>query len=453
MPGSPAMRDLLILSIVAGGALWALKRPWVGVLLWTWLSVMNPHQQFGWRVATMPLAQVAAIATLIGLLLTRERRNPLDRPAAVALLLFTAWICITLPFSYYLDESLWLWERSLKIYLMVFVTIALIDTRRKLDLFIWVCVLSIAFYGIKGGVFTILTQGAYRVWGPGGFIRGNNEIALALVMTIPLLVYLRAQLRGFWPRQALLGVMLLSGIAVLGTHSRGALVAVLAMTVFLWIKSRKKLMGGAALLAAATLALSLMPEHWWDRMDTIARYQEDDSALGRINAWQFAWRMATENFFGGGFMIYLPDLFLKYAPDPDRIHAAHSIYFQALGEHGFVGLALFLAIGVFTWLDARRLVRIGDADPAHRWAADLGRMVQVSMVGYATGGAFLSLAYWDLPYNIMVMVLCALYVTRRASSATAPARRATPSGPVSAAAHGPLPHGGGGAQIRTGGSA
>jgi hypothetical protein len=34
-------------------------------------------------------------------------------------------------------------------------------------------------------------------------------------------------------------------------------------------------------------------------------------------------------------------------------------------------------------------------------------MVQVSLVGYAVGGAFLSLAYFDLPYNMMVMVVLA----------------------------------------------
>lgn len=34
-------------------------------------------------------------------------------------------------------------------------------------------------------------------------------------------------------------------------------------------------------------------------------------------------------------------------------------------------------------------------------------MVQVSLLGYAVGGAFLSLAYFDLPYNMMVMVVLA----------------------------------------------
>jgi len=84
-----------------------------------------------------------------------------------------------------------------------------------------------------------------------------------------------------------------------------------------------------------------------------------------------------------------------------------------MGEHGFIGMFLFLGIGVFTWLEARKLIKIGDSQPQHKWAADLARMVQVSLIGFAVGGAFLSLAYWDMPYNLTVMVVCAAYVVRK----------------------------------------
>ena len=72
-------------------------------------------------------------------------------------------------------------------------------------------------------------------------------------------------------------------------------------------------------------------------------------------------------------------MFRVYAPNPEDTHAAHSIYFQVLGEHGFVGLLLFLAIGMSTWIAAGRLVRKYEGVPDTRWAADLGAMAQVSM--------------------------------------------------------------------------
>lgn len=407
------MRDLLLLTIVCGGGLYALRRPWVGMLLWTWLSVMNPHQQWGYATASMPLAMLSAIATLVGLLATNERRNPLDRPASLALLAFVVWLCITLPFSIYLDQSLSLFERSMKIYLMVFVTIALIDTRQKLDLFIWVCAISVGIYGIKGGLFTIATAGNYRVWGPGGFIGGNNEIAVAIIMVIPLFRYLQLQQSNVWLRRGLVVMMALCAVTAIGTYSRGALLAICAMGAFMWLKSRGKLLGGLIMVLLAVVILASMPEHWWERMRTIQTYQEDDSALGRLNAWTMAWNLAWDRFFGGGFMIYKYEVFAQYSPDPERIHAAHSIYFQVLGEHGFVGLGLFMLIGALTWYDASRLISLSKRRPEIAWAGDLGRMIHVSMIGFAVGGAFLSLAYFDLPYNIMAMAVSAVWLVQR----------------------------------------
>ena len=35
----------------------------------------------------------------------------------------------------------------------------------------------------------------------------------------------------------------------------------------------------------------------------------------------------------------------------------------------------------------------------------LANMCQVALIGYAIGGAFLSLAYFDLPYSIVVVLV------------------------------------------------
>ena len=421
------MRDLLLLTIIVGGSLYALRRPWIGAMMWTWVSLMNPHQQFGWSSAQWPVASIVAVCTLLGLLFTRDRQNPFQGAPAWALLAFIAWICVTLPFSIYFDDSLPLWIRSMKIFLMTFVTLALLNSREKIDWYVWVIVGSLGFYGLKGGVFTLATGGNYRVWGPGGFIGGNNELALALVMTIPLMRYLQQQASRRWVRLALGLAMLLTAITVLGSYSRGALVAISAMLLFMWWKGDRKMLLGLVLIAAVPVALSLMPEAWWSRMESIGNYEQDASAMGRINAWKMAWNLALDRFFGGGFMVWSGPVFQTYAPDPTDVHAAHSIYFQVLGEHGFVGLLLFVAIGASTWMAARRLVRDFASIPEHKWAADLGTMVQVGMLGYAAGGAFLSLAYFDLPYDLMAAIVAVGAVCRRAAIAVPSTTQGAPT--------------------------
>jgi probable O-glycosylation ligase (exosortase A-associated) len=151
--------------------------------------------------------------------------------------------------------------------------------------------------------------------------------------------------------------------------------------------------------------LSFMPETWWTRMATIGEFESDTSATGRINAWWMAWNLARDNFMGGGFMVSKASLFALYAPNPQAVHAAHSIYFMVLGEHGFPGLFLFLLMWVFVWQSAGRLRRQALWQPQTRWLSSLGAMCQVSLAGYAVGGAFLSLSYYDLPYNILLLVV------------------------------------------------
>lgn len=424
------MRDLLLLVVIAGGALYALRAPWVGVIGWTWISMMNPHG-LSYTLYHAPVAQVFAISTFLGMVFSRDPKQfPLTREVML-LLVFMLWMTVTLAGAFYFEPSFEMWKRVMKIDVMLLVTLMVLYTRQHLLAFVWIVAVSLAFYGVKGGIFTIATGGSFRVTGPaGGYIEGNNEVGLALIMTIPLLHFLRGTLTHAWARLAMLGAMLLCAAAALGTHSRGALLAIAAMTVVLWWRSSKRLLGLAFLPFVALGMLSLMPEHWWDRMGTIQTYEEDDSALGRINAWIMAFNLAKDNFLGGSYAVISPELFARYAPEPERIHAAHSIYFMVLGEHGFVGLFLFLALFTAAFLAAGSLRKEALRQPETHWLSPLGAMCQVSLVGYAVGGAFLSLTYWDMPYNIVLMVVIGQQWMRHKRWLVEPPMQSNPLAPL-----------------------
>ncbi len=151
--------------------------------------------------------------------------------------------------------------------------------------------------------------------------------------------------------------------------------------------------------------LAAMPDAWWERMATITSANPDQSVQGRFNAWWMTWNLALDRpVFGGGFAIYEPDVFARYAPDPLDIHAAHSIYFQMLGEHGFVGLGLFLLLAFLMWRTGTRVIR-GSSSGAHQWRADLARALQVSMVGFLVGGLTVNIGYWDVYYFELVLLV------------------------------------------------
>lgn len=400
------MRDLILLLIVVPGGLVALRHPFVGAMLWTWISIMNPHRLAWGFMYDAPVAMFIGVCTLVGLLATREKRgSPLIGAPAVWLLVLVIWMCITTMMAFDTSASLTQLEKVLKIDLMVLVTLMLIRTKREMMIFAWIVAFSVAFYGIKGGIFTLVTGGGSRVYGPAGsYIQENNALAVATIMVVPLLRFLQTTLQKVWQKHAMTAVMILCGVSILGSHSRGALLAISAMLVMLWWRGKNKFAAAVIVAGVGALALSTMPEHWWERMQTIQN-PEDQSAQGRINAWMMAYNIAKENFFGGGFSIYNPLVYAMYAPDPSYVVSAHSIYFHMLGEHGFVGLFIFLMIWLTTWMSAGWLRKNARTDPATEWCSQLGAMIQVSLVGYAVGGAFLSLTYFDLPYNLMALTV------------------------------------------------
>jgi len=411
------MRDAVVLLIVFVGVLAALRRPWIGVMLWTWISIMNPHR-YAWSIAySAPVAAAAAIATLIGALMTRDRGSPFKAAPMTWLALFVVWMTVSWLLGMDPSGDYEQWNKVMKILLMIFVGMALLRTQQHIFALAWVAAGSLALLGAKGGLFTMVTGGGERVWGPpGSFIQDNNEFALALVMTIPLLRFLQLQLRKGWRRHGMTLVMLLCGAAALGTHSRGALLAMVAMLALLWWRGRSRVLGGLVILLAGLALVSFMPESWTERMESIGTYDTDQSALGRFAAWEVAWRAALDHPFGVGFNASRPELFAAYLPGQNvGTPAAHSIYFQVLGHHGFVGLAIFVGLWVSTWRVASRVRRMVRELPQARWCSDLAAMCQVSLAGYAVGGAFLSLSYFDLPYNVMMLVVLTLaWVERRA---------------------------------------
>jgi putative inorganic carbon (HCO3(-)) transporter len=401
------MRDILITLIIFGILPFSFKRPAIGAILFTWISLMNPHRLTYGFAYDFPFAAAIAGVTLISLFTNKEPKRLPITPVTVMLLVFAAWITLTSVFA--LEPLLvWReWNRVIKTFLMIVITIMVINSTRDLKIFVWVVALSLGIFGLKGGLFTLASGGNFRVYGPdGSYIAENNGMALALVTVLPLIWYLRSQVTKKWLSLGLTAMTALTAVSAVGSYSRGALIGGSAMLFFLWCHSRKKAQTAIVLLGMVVLIASVMPGAWFDRMNTIDEYHEDSSALGRINAWHFAINVATSNLLGGGFNVFSQRMFYLYAPDPQNYHVAHSIWFQVLGDHGWFGLLMFILLMVFAWRTGTRVRKYCETQPDLKWASDLARMCQVCIIGYAVSGSFLSLAYFDLYYDIIIILVC-----------------------------------------------
>lgn len=404
------MRDLILLAIVGVGLLYTLKRPHIGIYLWSLIGYMAPHRLTWGFAYNFPFAQLIAAVTIFSMLFSKEPKRFPFTAVTITLIFFIAWMGITTLFALDVDSAAVLYTKIIKIQLVTFITLILINNKERIQYLVWIIVISLGFYGVKGGVFAILTGGAYRVVGPEKtFITGNTELGLALVMTLPLMYYLMTMAENKWVKRGLYAAMGLTVVAIIATYSRGALLGILTMGFFLFLKSDKKLIVSILMVLAIPVAIVFMPSQWMDRMKTIETYEEDSSAMGRIKAWTFAYDMASQRFLGGGFHSFEPENYDRYSPgliaEGERYQASHSNYFQVLGHHGFVGLGLFLLFLFLSWRTGSWIISNTRDRPDLKWAKLLAAMIQTSMIGYCVSGAFLALAYFDLIYHLAAILV------------------------------------------------
>jgi putative inorganic carbon (HCO3(-)) transporter len=392
------VRALVLLVGILGGLGMTLAYPYVGVLLWSWFTLQQPHQEAYGFVRTAPLNWIIAIVTLGTWILSRERKTPSTGFLFWMLAIFLVWMTFN---SFFAFDPAWswpYWDLTWKTFLLGLLIAATASSRTRIYALVWVVVISLLNYGVKGGLFTIATGGQFHIFGPpASNIGDNNQLALALLMVLPLANYLRSQVADKRIAWLLLAAIVLTVIAIVGTYSRGAVVGLGALGLFMLVRVRNRFVYLAIAAGVLLFVVNFMPAHFFNRMGTINTPMEDISFEGRLYAWRVAFLYASDHFpFGAGF--YGPQLaaiFHNYFPDQTP-RAAHSIYFQVLGEHGFIGLCIYLTILAAAFLRCSRIISVTRGLPEQRWAHDLAIAIQASLFVFCVAGAALSMAYYDL---------------------------------------------------------
>jgi probable O-glycosylation ligase (exosortase A-associated) len=400
------MRDIALALFILGMIPYILMRPFIGLLIWSWLGYMNPHRLCYGFAYSFPWVMLIALVTLVSLVISKESRKIPLTAVSVLLLVFLAWTGVSTSFAAVPHAAWEKWEEFAKVLVMVFVTLMLVNNRERMHWLVWMIVVSLGFYGVKGGVFTLLHGGTNSVLGPpNSFIADNNAMALALCMVLPFMRYLQLCSSRKYVRVGLGVAMLLTGVSILGTYSRGGLLALAVVAGALFLKSRRRLAVVAVVAVVVVAAWSFMPPQWTARMETLQHAAETGSGETRIQSYKFALNVAVHRpLVGGGFDDYKSaPLWQAYAPADAEQRAIHSIYLRTLGEQGFPGLVLYLALLLVSWRNCRRVRRQTAAIPEMKWAFDLASMLQVGLVAFMAAGTFLPMPYFDLTFQLMAL--------------------------------------------------
>ncbi len=403
------MRDLgfaIVWAVLFPVTFWSAH---VGVLLWIWVALLSPNERLYGFMSEVPFNKIVAIVTLLLVFFNNQKKKfYVDTTVGlIFLLIVVATLAAIFP-QVSDDDGQFLYEKLLKEFALALTIITIMWDRQRLTWTIWALSIGLGYTAAVEGLEYVVSGGAHRIVSAFS-IGDNNSIALAVLMNVPLVFYLRSTSAVRSTKLVLLGLMVISIICVIGTNSRGGFIGLVLLFIAMVLRSKNKLPPIALGVIGAVLLFALAPASWFERMNTIQDAGENTSFLGRVVAWKISTMLALDHpLFGAGFhgvqrwanwQLYRNNLGLFSfipTPEPDIVpHAAHSIYFEVLGDLGFTGLAAFMAILLTALYNCQVVISRTRNIVELQWAALLARMLQISIVIYMAAGALLSMGYYE----------------------------------------------------------
>ncbi len=425
------MTSLFLLFFFCGLMLMGLRRPFIWVLAYIYVDIVSPQRISPDIIGLIPVSLIAFVAAFGGWLMFDNKKGLRftgRQGLIVALLVYCGVATLVADYPEAAAEKwAWVWKALL---FAAFLPLAL-RTRLRIEAAILVTILSLGAIVISGGIKTVFGGGGYDtlrllVDNNAGLFEGST-ISTVAIAAIPLIIWL-AQRGTVYPPSR--GVKIFAGALIIacclipiGTATRTGLLCIgmLAILMLRTVRHRMLYIGFIGLVGFASVPF--LSDSYTERMSTIEAPASDQSASSRLAVWRWTLDYVGKHPLGGGFDAYRGNSFTytmpmtvregnstttKYIEVTDRARAYHSSYFEMLGEHGWPGLLLWLALNLSGVIQMERLARrwkkrVAEApdDPALAWQAPLATALQQAQLVYLVGSFFVGIAFQPVIYLLI----------------------------------------------------
>lgn len=249
----------------------------------------------------------------------------------------------------------------------------------------------------------------FRSWGVtggAGFFNNSGEFGVAMCMFLPISLYFALGLRDRLPKWKFMLLLTMPASAVFGavaSSSRGALVGVAVVGLWLLVKSKYRARALMFTVLAVVIVLAVLPP------EQKARFREsgdDKNSVLRITYWRHGLEMAREHpLLGIGFFNWMPYYRATYNANGQL---PHNVFIQAMAELGYTGLASFLALIGVTLAINRRTRRLARLQPTGHFVFMLAHSLDAAMMGFLASGFFVTVLYYPF-FWINLSITAALY--------------------------------------------
>lgn len=382
--------------------------PFYLVLIYLMLEFGRPQEIIpGLRVLRLP----GVVTALLAIALLVSGRSRLSDKQTKLFMCLLALMAAHVPFAV---NNFWAFEgtRIMALTFVVYLAIVtFVDSTEKFNTLINAWIGTHIYLAING----MLSGGR----GIGGFLEDENDFALALNMIIPFGFFLAVGSKGTIKRLMLLVVTGMFVVATVATFSRGGFIGLLAVGVYCWLRSPKKIRSSVLVALLILVMVQFAPGGYWESMQTIQEEIGGDVGTGgeRIYSWKAGWRMFLDHPVLGVGPQNFPWSFEGYEPEEGyggRSHggrSAHSLYFTLLPELGIVGVLIFGGMLYCVFRDLRMVRRLGlrhEGEEAQQERARIGYLglaAEGSLIGLLVTGTFISVLYYPNLWILMGFVV------------------------------------------------
>jgi len=340
----------------------------------------------------MRLSLTPALLSLICIIVYRAVRGEtvlVFRPQIFLYAAFFTCAIISVPFSYHPTRSLnFAFSDILKLLFLVLITVNVVRNIRSVKTLMWALALTgcipaigalLANYDPERFAFYVTPDGRT---GWTGFFLNPNTIGTTMCLLIPVALCLISLSKSLAAKVFAGGLICLYGFTLLKMLSRGALLSLSVIVLLYVITSKNKLRNLALTVVLGITAFAAVPAAR-ERAATVATFQEDPSAMSRIQLWKAGINMALRNpLWGIGascFPIASADYFREGAGFL-RWRDPHNSYIAVVAEMGFLGLLVFAGIMFLClrdgWLVHKKFSQ--SSDPEARKLAHAGKTLTLA---------------------------------------------------------------------------
>ncbi len=366
---------------------------------------MRPHEWGFVGLVETPLIRITLFICAVFFLVQRQKN--LDLPQTRFMLLLTLAILLSLVFSGWLGSIVVYGQNFIQQSLAPFILLTtLLDNRKKLVVILVIILITSMIMVLNGYYQTVDPDGIGLIGNPAyrnqdflrityvGFFNDPNDLGMFLVMTIPIVFFLKAKTPRIF-RLPFWGALLAILYGIYLTNSRGTLVAAICLCGYwFWTTygTKKTIWASAIFLPVIVVVLS--------KFRTITT--EEESAEGRLEAWYEGYQMLTSNpLFGVGYA-----QFLEY-----HFRTAHNSFVLAFSELGMFGLFAWCALLTSTMIILFRIAKksylpagMSHDDPRYKEAHEeslLATMFIYIFIAYFGSAFFLSRTYVPFLYFML----------------------------------------------------